>query len=361
MRKSLILATVGAVAALSSCTSISDTAYTTVPETMVVNMTVADIDVSPEQVTATTKWNWNPFRTIKDHKSNADAKALRESGADVLIEPTYEVEKRGLFRGGSVTVTGHPGKFVNFRNMSEKDAELIATLKGNLGVATPMISTTAPSLVDKLRPKKEPKAPKPKKEKAGPQKEAFGVNDSDIPKAYNRVTLSYECEPLKGDGEDYETRDFPGSLNGFGLGYTHGFRLKQNLPLYLELGGKFSFLYGSTDLEDYSDGKSKLYLITLNVPVSVTYRYSFGDGIYVAPYLGLNFNGNLFSEMHKDHWSYYEDYDENPAKKLQIGWQLGASLYYKKLYVGLGGGTYFNNFATYCKSNHFNVSIGLNF
>lgn len=164
MKKGLIFATAAfAVVALSSCTTISDTAYTTIPETMVVNMTVADIDVSPEQVTATTSWNWNPFRTIKSHKANAEAKALRESGADVLIEPKYEIEKRGIFRGGSVTVTGHPGKFINFRNMNEKDAEIISTLKGTMGVATPVIGTTAPSLVDKLRPKKEPKEPKPKK------------------------------------------------------------------------------------------------------------------------------------------------------------------------------------------------------
>lgn len=161
MNKGLIFAAALAVVALSSCTTINDTAYTTVPETMVVNMTVADIDVSQKQVTATTTYGWNPFRTTNSRKANAEAKALRESGADVLVEPTYEIENRGIFRGGSVTVTGHPGKFVNFRNMTSKDAEIISTLNGTLGVATPMIKTSAPSLVDRLRPKKGPKPPKP--------------------------------------------------------------------------------------------------------------------------------------------------------------------------------------------------------
>ena len=161
MRKGLIISTaLFAVVALSSCTSITDNAYTTVPETMVVNMTVADIDVAKDHVTATSTWNWNPFRTIKDHKKNAEAIALRESGADVLIEPSYEVTKRGIFRGGSVTVSGYPGRFVNFRNMTEKDAEVINTLKGNLGVGTPMIKTTGPNFIDRLKPKKAPKAPK---------------------------------------------------------------------------------------------------------------------------------------------------------------------------------------------------------
>lgn len=159
MRKSLIYMTAAAVVALSSCTSvIKDTAFTTTPETLVVNLTVADIDVAPDPVTTTTTWKWNPFRTITDHKKNADAVALRNSGADVLVEPSYEVEKRGIFRGGSVTVTGHPGKFVNYRNMTAQDAEVINTLKGRVGVATPMVRVTGQSLIDRLRPKKEPKA-----------------------------------------------------------------------------------------------------------------------------------------------------------------------------------------------------------
>ena len=162
MNKSLIIAAAIAVVALSSCTSTTtnNTAYTTTPETMVVNMTVADINVDEKPVTATTTWKWNPFRRVADYKKNAEAKVLRETSADVLVNPTYEVNSNGIFRGGSVTVTGHPGKYVNFRNLTEKDAEVINTLKGNLGVATPMVGTTAPSFIDRLRPKKQPKEPK---------------------------------------------------------------------------------------------------------------------------------------------------------------------------------------------------------
>ena len=160
MRKGLILFVAIFGVVLSSCTTIRDTANTVTPESMVVNMTVADLDVDESLVSATVSWNLNPFNRISSKKSAADMAALRESGADVLVEPIYEINKRGLFRGGSVTVTGHPATFKNFRPMTEKDAEIIATMKNKVAVATPAIPTSAPSFLDKLRPAKEPKPKK---------------------------------------------------------------------------------------------------------------------------------------------------------------------------------------------------------
>ena len=161
MNKSLIYAAAAAVVALSSCTTISNTAYTATPEVMVVNMTVADIEVAPQQVSATTSWNWNPFRTINSYKKNAEAQVLKQTGSDILIEPVYEIHKRGFLRGGSLTVTGHPGRFVNFRSMTEKDADIIATTSNRVGVATPAITTTAPSFLKHFKAPKEPKEKKP--------------------------------------------------------------------------------------------------------------------------------------------------------------------------------------------------------
>lgn len=147
MRKSLILAVAITGAALSSCTTTSHTAYTATPETMIVNMTVADLNMESVPVSATVNWNWNPFKSISSHKKSADAAALKASGADVLIEPVYEVKKRGLFRGGSVTVTGLPAMYTNFRPMTERDAEIIMTLKNKVAVATPAIFTSGPSFL----------------------------------------------------------------------------------------------------------------------------------------------------------------------------------------------------------------------
>lgn len=163
MNKGLIIASALAVVALGSCTTVNNDPLTTVtPEAMVVNMTVADITVKPEKVTATHSWNWNPFKTVKGAKASAEAAALKEANADVLVEPQYEVVRRGIFRGGSVTVTGYPAIYTNFRPMTMTDAVIINTLGGG-AAATPVIETSAPSLIDKLKPEKQrkPKAPKP--------------------------------------------------------------------------------------------------------------------------------------------------------------------------------------------------------
>lgn len=155
MRKSLILAAATAVAALSSCSTVKNTAYTATPETMIINMTVADLDVSQSEISATVNWNWNPFKKISNVEKAAEAAALKASGADVLVEPIYEVNKRGFLRGGSVTVTGHPATFRNFRPMTMKDAEIISTLKNKVAVGTPLIPTSGPSFIDRLKPDKE--------------------------------------------------------------------------------------------------------------------------------------------------------------------------------------------------------------
>ncbi len=57
-------------------------------------------------------------------KNLALVDAIKTSGADVLVEPTYEIEKTG----GKVKaiVTGYPANYKNFRNATTADSSLIA-------------------------------------------------------------------------------------------------------------------------------------------------------------------------------------------------------------------------------------------
>ena len=63
------------------------------------------------------------------------------------------MKRRGLFRGGSVTVTGYPATYSNFRAMTAEDAEKIATINGdnNIVVVNPVLSTTAGKVVKKKK------------------------------------------------------------------------------------------------------------------------------------------------------------------------------------------------------------------
>lgn len=162
MNIKIISAAVLATLALSSCSTISHTASTVGVDTKVFSLTVADMNVAKEKVSATAEWSWNPLSNVslKEQKKSAEARLLKESGADVLVEPRYEVKRRGFMRGGSVTVSGYPATYANFRRMTESDAQTVATLDGTMRMVDPVIGTTwsAP----KGRKVKAPKKPKVK-------------------------------------------------------------------------------------------------------------------------------------------------------------------------------------------------------
>ena len=75
-------------------------------------------------------------------KDNTTAQLLEEAGADVLVEPQYVVKRRGIFRGGSVTVTGFPAKYKSFRTMTKDDAEILSLANGN-----PVLAAGQPCIV----------------------------------------------------------------------------------------------------------------------------------------------------------------------------------------------------------------------
>lgn len=143
--KTRLLIGCAATALLSSCSTISHTAHTAGVDTKVYSVTVADMDVSPQKAAKTIEWKWTPLSTvsIETQKENAEAELLKEADADVVVEPQFTIHRRGLFRGGSVTVTGYPAKYSNFRTMTKEDAEKIALLDGKIAVAYPLIGTSA--------------------------------------------------------------------------------------------------------------------------------------------------------------------------------------------------------------------------
>lgn len=151
-----ILAAGIAALALSSCSTITHTSQTAAVDTQVYNLTVADMKVAAKKDSVTVDWKWNPLSTISlsAQKETATHTLLGKSDADVLVEPEYIVKRRGLFRGGSVTVTGYPATYSNFRAMTAEDAEKIATINGdnNIVVVNPILSTTAGKVVKKKKP-----------------------------------------------------------------------------------------------------------------------------------------------------------------------------------------------------------------
>lgn len=82
---------------------------------------IADLDVKDTKVIGTAEARAEvPFSTIK---VNAVADALKKASADVLVEPIFESEKAN--GRTTVTVTGFPASYKNFRTITEGDTALL--------------------------------------------------------------------------------------------------------------------------------------------------------------------------------------------------------------------------------------------
>lgn len=117
----------GVVLTFSSCTTITHTSKVADIDTRIYNLTVAELDVKKEKTEATANWNWTPFSTfnLKEAKDNVTADALKSSGGDVLVEPQFEIKRRGFLRGGSISVSGYPATYKNFHNMTAEEAKVL--------------------------------------------------------------------------------------------------------------------------------------------------------------------------------------------------------------------------------------------
>lgn len=147
------------MAALCSCSTISHTASTADVDTHLYNLTVADMKVSDSKVSKTIQWDWVGMAgSDKAKKDQVTSEALKDANADLLVEPQYIVNKRGLFRGGSVTVTGYPATYSNFRPLTQADADIIATLNGKNLAGQPCHGVSYPVIATSKRPRSYKKA-----------------------------------------------------------------------------------------------------------------------------------------------------------------------------------------------------------
>lgn len=87
---------------------------------------IVDLDVKEAIVNGTAKSS-DFSLTTEDLKNLAIKDAVKNANCHILIEPTFEI-----IRGGnktSVTVSGFPGTYKNFRSLKESDLKLLDATK----------------------------------------------------------------------------------------------------------------------------------------------------------------------------------------------------------------------------------------
>ena len=136
MKKLFMMLAIAAVVGLglSSCTTISSTAYTEAVQTGIYNRSAADLDVSDKVVSYTLQCNWAQSRSgVGSCKAAAVQACLQANGGgDVLVNPQYEVKSKRTLIGRKVhyvKVTGRVGKYKTVRPITEKEAEIVTMLK----------------------------------------------------------------------------------------------------------------------------------------------------------------------------------------------------------------------------------------
>ncbi len=210
------LAALTVAAAFSSCSTVSHEATTVAVESKIVSTTVGEMNVSKQKASSTVNWNWSPFNAVRpsEIQQQAAAQLLRENNADVIVEPVYEIQRRGLFRGGTVTVSGYPATYTNFRPLRENEELML-----NKNRVCPTTETQIMRPGSFLGSKK---ASKPKGEKKTYRNNSFlnitiGPNFLSTPDRYN-----------PDDTEDYTTTSL-GLLYGHYCVNRWGWYVRANL------------------------------------------------------------------------------------------------------------------------------------
>lgn len=331
--RSTIIAAIGVSLALTSCSTIQHTSTTADVDTQIYNLTVADLNVAKERATTTADWKWNPFSklSLKSQKNTATARLMQETKSDLIVDPQYTVESRGFMRGGTVTITGYPAKYENFRKMSPEEAKSIATVNGDLTMAVvdPFIATSASSKAPKRKKAKKPATLSLSMDQAaggykffsvtvGP---ALGIGDDPMDMGFNLGLMYGKMGKhwgwyTKASMHSLKTKDSSSYTSGGGESkYTGGLTFGLMRNIYKGLNAFVGAGAGAYLTQDYDDYRYSYYnsyyheymynrhreskgRYGFSVPVEAGFQYNFGKlnvlaGVTYYTPVGSEGGGNL--------------------------------------------------------------------
>lgn len=186
---------------------------------------------------------------------------------------------------------------------------------------------------------------------------------------YNRLYVGYANMTAHGDVNNMD------ALQGFKVGYLHAFSITKKVPLYVQAGLELQYgTYGDTKSEGGVKATVRDNALGFNIPVSLTYKYTFKNGLYIEPYAGIRFRINaLFNETYKvsgygvsesGSTSFFDGDSDETFNRFQFGGQFGVNLGYKNYNFNLGYELYtpiykYHDFQF--KYNTFTVGVGMNF
>ena len=211
---------------------------------------------------------------------------------------------------------------------------------------------------------------------------------------WQKVYVSYN--PIKAiiDVKGADDMDF----TGFSLGYSKGYSISKDFPLFAEVGVEGTIAFNTIDKDDnkelstpYGDLEQKTTSLSVSVPVNLAYKFTVAEkNLSIVPYIGVNLKGNIIGktknefvefnggysyESEDEYWKENEDHKQEinnfdkkdvgdkdaQWKRVQFGWQLGVGLYYNQIYVGVGYSKDLSELCKKTKVSKTSITLGYTF
>lgn len=149
-------------------------------------------------------------------------------------------------------------------------------------------------------------------------------------KNYNRISFGYDAQ--------FFNEGWP-TFNGVMIQYVHGFGIGKQ-PLFIELGI-------SSNYNVYNEGHEPVHLVSVKVPINLSYRFNITEKFSISPLVGFNLRFNpAFSnyamgtkEEYAQNGYYYTHYTSPRDQNIfQAGAQIGTIIGWSKLNIGMSYG-----------------------
>lgn len=222
--------------------------------------------------------------------------------------------------------------------------------------------------------------------------------DATIAKMYGHIDVSYSpitAEFGWGDFEDV-------NLTGISLGFIRGYSVSRHYPIYIETGARLTYAFdeeetceddlwfepvdnvGLVAFTSSASLKEKITYINITVPINVAYRFVIpNSNVVITPFTGPTVKWNVMCKYKREteetvaapdyglsasvsKSKEYNVFDKDEVgdyqwKRFQIGWNVGAGISYKALYVGINYGCDITHAAKKTETDNWTFSIGYAF
>ena len=203
---------------------------------------------------------------------------------------------------------------------------------------------------------------------------AFDSSGEVLP-SYGRFTIGYDALFAGGDYAEALNDDDAITASGITIKFIKGWALSKQNPVYFEAGLRLNANFWSRHLKidnyyDHSGSKTdtelSMKMLSISVPLNVTYRFAVDKKVSFQPYTGFNLKVNALGKIKflgEECNAFDKDDMGKDAKweRVQVGWQIGLGLNINIFYLGIEYGLDFKELSKELDTSHLEVAIGANF